>query len=153
MLRAGDPAPEFSLPDSSGTQRTLASLLTAKGLALFFYPGDFTPVCTREVCMVRDVYADLRAAGVMIAGISPDDPPTHERFRQRYSLDYPLLSDTTKSVIRGYGAEGPFGLGVRRITYLIDADGRIVDALRADLRVGAHERFLSRAAERLSRSR
>lgn len=152
MLHSGDLAPDFALPDSTGTQRSLASLLSAKGLVLFFYPGDFTPVCTREVCMVRDLHADLHAAGLSVAGISPDDAATHERFRRQYALEYTLLSDVDKSVIRRYGVAGPLGLGVRRTTYLIDANGKIADVLRADLRVSAHERFLSRALERLSRT-
>jgi thioredoxin-dependent peroxiredoxin len=146
MLRQGESAPEFSLPDSTGQTRSLESLLSPKGLVLFFYPGDFTPVCTREACMVEDLHAELAAAGCHVAGISPDDPETHERFRQRYSLSYPLLSDADKSVIRRYGVEGPFGIGVRRTTYLISSERRILEAVRSDFRVAPHARLVQRCS-------
>jgi peroxiredoxin Q/BCP len=148
LLRPGDTAPPFTLLDSAGRERSLASLLSAKGLVLFFYPGDFTPICTREVCMVQELHAGLEAAGLPVAGISPDDPATHERFRARYSLEYTLLSDPEKSAIRSYGVDGPLGLGVRRATFRIGADGKIEDVLRADIRVQAHRRFLTGAISR-----
>lgn len=141
MLRRGEAAPEFSLPDATGRMRSLESLLSPGGLVLFFYPGDFTPVCTREACMVRDLDAGLDARGCAVAGISPDDPATHARFSGEYGLDYPLLADPDKRVIRLYGAAGPFGI-VRRTTYLIGPDRTIVDVARADLRLGPHERLL-----------
>lgn len=144
MLRQGDPAPDFALPDSTGSVRSLDSLLSPKGLVLFFYPGDFTPVCTREACMVRDAHAELAAAGCAVAGISPDDAATHERFRQRYALEYPLLSDTDRTVIGRYGVAGPFGFGVRRTTYLIGPDATILDVVRSDFRVAPHARLLER---------
>ena len=141
MLRPGDIAPDFTLPDSNGRPRSLDSLLSPEGLVLFFYPGDFTPVCTREACMVRDLHPDLEAGGRAVAGISPDDPATHARFAERYALEYPLLADSDKTVLRLYQAVGPLGI-VRRTTYVIGPDRRIVDAARADLRIGPHERLL-----------
>lgn len=143
MLRPRDSAPDFSLPDETGRQRPLDSLFGPEGLVLFFYPGDFTPLCTREVCTVRDLFDELQRSGLAVAGVSPDDPPTHARFKERYGLGYPLLSDVDRRVIREYGASGPLGIGVRRTTYLISPEREILDAVRADFRIGAHARFIS----------
>jgi thioredoxin-dependent peroxiredoxin len=145
MLRAGDRAPDFTLPDQTGTPTSLGSLLRSGPLVLFFYPGDFTPICTREASMIRDAHADLATAGIGVAGISPDAPAVHAEFKERHALPYPLLSDGDRRVIAAYGVAGPLGL-VRRATFLIDADGLIVDAVRADLRVGRHAALIARAA-------
>ena len=118
---------------------------------LFFYPGDFTPVCTREVCMVRDLYAELRAAGLAVAGISPDDAASHARFRERHALPYTLLADPDKKAIRAFGVDGPLGFGVKRATFLIGRDGVVQDAVNAALRVDRHAAFLRRAMEARSR--
>ncbi len=152
MLRAGDAAADFTLPDEQGREVVLRDLLARGPLALFFYPGDFTPVCTREACMVRDLHAELSAAGLMVAGVSPDDSATHARFRERHALPFTLLADPDKRVIRAYGADGPLGFGVRRATFLIDRDGTIRDVVSAALSVRKHEAFLRKAAA-LSRAR
>jgi peroxiredoxin Q/BCP len=145
MLAAGSAAPDFTLPDHTGRDIRLADLLAGGPLVLFFYPGDFTPVCTREVCMVRDLHAELAAAGVTVAGVSPDDAATHARFRERHSLAFTLLADPDKRVIRAYGVNGPLGFGVRRATFLLDRDGRVRDVVAAALSVGKHAAFLRRA--------
>jgi peroxiredoxin Q/BCP len=147
MLAAGERAPDFVLPDQQGRSVALSSLLAAGPVVLFFYPGDFTPVCTREVCMVRDVHAELAAAGITVVGISADSVESHERFRDRHALPYPLLADVDKTVVRAYGVAGPVGFGVRRATFLIDRDGVIREAVSASLRVGRHEKLLRRAIE------
>jgi thioredoxin-dependent peroxiredoxin len=148
MLGAGDRAPDFVLLDETSSPTSLAGLLQHGPLLLYFYPADFTPVCTREACLFRDTYVELNAAGLNVAGISPDTPESHARFKQRHALNYPLLSDPAKEAIRAYGVAGPFGLGVRRATFLLDANGWVVDALLADLRVGRHEAFIRAALAR-----
>jgi len=145
MLAAGSVAPDFTLPDHGGSDVSLRALLAHGPVVLFFYPGDFTPVCTREVCMVRDLHAELAAAGVTVVGVSPDDAATHERFRERHALPFTLLADPEKRVIRAYGVDGPFGFGVRRATFLIARDGTIRDTVAAALSVGKHEAFMRRA--------
>jgi peroxiredoxin Q/BCP len=150
MLAAGERAPDFVLPDQQGRSVALSSLLAAGPVVLFFYPGDFTPVCTREVCMVRDVHAELAAAGITVVGISADGVESHERFRERHALPYPLLADVDKTVVRAYGVAGPLGFGVRRATFLIGQDGVIREALNAALLVGRHEKLLRRAIEAAS---
>lgn len=95
--------------------------------------------------MVRDVYDELRAAGLIVAGISPNDEKTHRRFKKQHFLDQTLLADAEKDVIRMFGVDGPFGIGVRRATFLIDPNRQILGTLRADLRLARHEEFLRRA--------
>ena len=145
MLTAGDQAPDFSLPDQDGEQTTLDALLGDGPLVLFFYPGDFTPICTREACMIRDVWPALATAGVTVAGVSPNDIESHARFRERHSLEYTLLADPGREVVRAFGVDGPFGIGVRRTTFLIDADKRIRRVVRADLRLSRHSELLREA--------
>jgi thioredoxin-dependent peroxiredoxin len=145
MLGVGARAPEFTLADQDGREVSLTDLLNVGPLVLFFYPADFTPGCTREACAVRDLHADIRASGHVVAGVSPQGPDSHRAFRERHQLPYPLLCDPEKVVIRMYGVAGPFGFGVRRATYLIDR-GRIVrGAVLADFRIGEHEAFIRAA--------
>jgi thioredoxin-dependent peroxiredoxin len=145
MLKAGERAPEFTLPDQSGTDRSLTQLLSAGAIVLYFYPADFTPGCTRQACGLRDLYADIQKAGLHVVGISPQPPETHQRFREKYQLQYDLLSDQNKTVIKMYGLNGPLGIGVRRASYLIDASRRIRDAVLADVRIGRHMEFVQKA--------
>jgi peroxiredoxin Q/BCP len=147
MLRSGDRAPDFTLLDHEGRPVRLADLLAQGPLILYFYPADFTPGCTSEACAIRDLHAELQAAGVNVVGVSPQDSATHARFRSRHDLPFTLLADTDKRVIKEYGVDGPIGLGVRRATFLILPDGRIADAVLADLRITRHEQFMRRAIE------
>lgn len=141
----GTLAPAFELPDDKGTLVKLADLLLDGPIVLYFYPVDFTPVCTRQACMFRDAYTEIEGHGLRVFGVSPQAPEVHQRFRAQHQIPFPLLSDPGKEVIRKYEAIGPFGLLVRRITYVIDTDGRIRDALRADLQVSRHRKFIEQA--------
>lgn len=147
MLKAGSRAPDFTLPDHEGNDLSLSALLRSGPVILYFYPADFTPGCTREACSIRDMHEDILSAGLRVAGISPQHPDSHRRFRDRHRLPFILLSDTDKAVIKAYGVDGPFGVGVRRATFLVDRDKTIRDALLADFRVGRHEAFVRKAVE------
>src|SRR5262245_18113950 len=147
MLQSGDRAPDFNLPDQDGRPVRLADLLAQGPLILYFYPADFTPGCTTEACAIRDLHDELVAAGIQVAGVSPQDSATHARFRTRHELPFTLLADTDKHVIREYDVDGPIGIGVRRATFLITPDGHVADAVLADLRIGRHEQFIRRAFE------
>ncbi|MEZ5598815.1 MAG: peroxiredoxin [Pseudomonadales bacterium] len=138
MLKVGDKAPDFSLPNQHGETVTLSALLAGGELALYFYPADFTPVCTAEACAFRDKYAELRAADANVVGISPQSVASHQRFADRYDIPFSLLFDGDKKVIRAYGVDGPFGIGVRRVTYRIGADGVIRDRVVSDFFVNGH---------------
>lgn len=144
MLALGAKAPDFELPDHAGRNVSLRSLVERGPAVLFFYPGDFTPICTREACLVRDVHADLAEAGITVAGISPDSTAKHARFRERYNLTYSLLADVDKKVIELYGVAGPLGF-VRRASFLIGPNRTVRDSLRADFRLVRHKAFLERA--------
>ena len=145
MLAMGGRAPEFTLPDQDERNISLSTLLRDGPLILYFYPADFTPVCTREACALRDLHGEILQAGLEIAGVSPQDPASHRSFREKYRLPFTLLSDVDKSVIRMYEVRGPLGFGVRRATYLIDQARYIRAALLADFRVAEHQDFVRKA--------
>jgi peroxiredoxin Q/BCP len=145
MLSKGAKAPEFELSDQDGRRHTLNSLLADGPLILYFYPADFTPGCTKEACSFRDLHQELMKARLRVVGVSPQDVDSHRRFADTHSLNFPLLADPDKKVVKAYDLDGPLGIGVRRGTYLISRDGRIVDSVLADLRIGAHEAFVREA--------
>lgn len=145
MLEIGARAPAFELPDDRGNRVSLEDLLARGPLILYFYPADFTPGCTREACEIRDIHGDIASAGLQVVGVSPQDGASHARFRDKYGLPFALLSDVDKTVIRAYDVDGPLGIGVRRVTYLVDADGTIRDRLQADLLIGRHTEFIENA--------
>ena len=145
MLANGSVAPDFELRDQTGSKRSLQSLLSDGPLILYFYPADFTPGCTKEACSFRDLQQDLIKAQLRVVGVSPQDADSHKRFAEKHGLNFPLLADPDKKVIKAYKLDGPLGIGVRRGTYLIGKDGRIRDSVLADLRIGAHEAFVKSA--------
>jgi thioredoxin-dependent peroxiredoxin len=145
MIQAGERAPEFTLPDETGTDRSLTQLLSASALVLYFYPADFTPGCTRQACTLRDLQTDINRAGLRVVGISPQSPASHAKFKAKHQLPFVLLSDQQKTVARMYGVNGPLGIGVRRATFLIDGSRRIRDAVLADFRIGRHVEFVRKA--------
>lgn len=145
MLSPGDAAPDFTLPDHDGRKRSLRELQDGGPLILYFYPADFTPGCTKEACDLRDLHTKILSAGLKVVGISPQSPESHRRFREQHALPFTLLSDEEKRAIRAYDVDGPLGIGVRRATYLLDAKGKILDAVLADLRIGRHQEFVQKA--------
>jgi peroxiredoxin Q/BCP len=145
MIIAGERAPEFTLPDETAKDRSLTELLNTGAIVLYFYPADFTPGCTRQACVLRDIHTQIESAGLRVVGISPQSPQSHAKFKARYQLPFVLLSDEQKTVIKMYGVNGPLGLGVRRATYLIDAGRRVRDAVLADFKIGRHADFVRKA--------
>ena len=145
MIKAGERAPEFTLPDETGKDRSLTELSSARAMVLYFYPADFTPGCTRQACVLRDIHSEIESAGLRVVGISPQNPQSHAKFKAKYHLPFVLLSDEQKTVIKMYGVNGPLGVGVRRATYLIDASRRIRDAVLADFMIARHAEFVRKA--------
>lgn len=145
MLQPGAKAPEFVLPDDRGGETALSDLLQNGPLILYFYPADFTPGCTKEACSIRDIHNDIQSVGLQVAGISPQDIDSHKRFRDEHELPFVLLSDPDKVAIRMYDVDGPFGVGVRRATFLINQDRTIQDAILADVMIGRHKDFIEKA--------
>jgi peroxiredoxin Q/BCP len=145
MLETGSVAPEFILPDETGTEVSLSELLQTGPLVLYFYPADFTPGCTREACSIRDLHDDIVSVGLQVVGVSPQDGESHRRFREQHKLPFRLLSDTEKVAVKMYDVDGPFGVGVRRVTYLINQGKKIQAAVQADVLVGRHTEFIQKA--------
>lgn len=145
MLKEGDTAPDFELESGPGERVTLDELLADGPLILYFYPADFTPVCTKEACSIRDMHEDIDAAGFTVVGVSPQSTSSHDRFRERYDLPFRLLYDDGKKVIRQFGVDGMLGFGVRRATFVIDADKTIRGRVVSELSVGNHTDFIREA--------
>jgi peroxiredoxin Q/BCP len=141
-LAVGDPAPEFTLPDAEGRPISL-SQLRGQRVVLYFYPRDNTPGCTKEACGFRDTYADYRAHGIQILGVSPDDARFHQKFAQKLQLPFPLLVDEGAKVATAYGVYGPKKFmgkvynGVHRTTFVIDPEGKI-EAVITKVKVETH---------------
>ena len=133
-LKAGDPAPDFALEDQHGKTVTL-SALRGKKVILYFYPRADTPGCTTQACSLRDAREALDSAGATVLGISPDKPTAQEKFDTKYGLGFALLSDPDHAVADAYGAWGErsmYGkkyMGIVRSAFVIDEQGRIVDAI------------------------
>jgi thioredoxin-dependent peroxiredoxin len=132
-LEPGDEAPDFTLADADGEQVSLSSL-RGQQVIVYFYPAAMTPGCTKEACDFRDSIQSLAAAGVTVLGISPDKPAKLAKFRDRDSLNFPLLSDPDHKVEQAYGAYGQKTLygkttvGVIRSTFVVDGEGKIAHA-------------------------
>ena len=130
-LPAGIPAPDFQLPDDTNTLRKLSDF-RGKNVVLYFYPKDDTPGCTKEACNFRDDYSAYQDAGVVVLGISPDDVKSHVKFKNKFQLPFPLLSDEGHTICDLYQVWGPKKFmgreyeGVLRTTFLIDEAGMIV---------------------------
>jgi len=130
MVNEGDPAPDFRLPADDGHTYSLKDF-RGKKVVLYFYPKDDTPGCTREACSFRDSLARVTSKGAVVLGVSKDDLDSHARFRKKYELTFPLLSDTDGMTLNAYGvwkeksAYGKTFMGVERTTFIIDEKGRI----------------------------
>jgi peroxiredoxin Q/BCP len=122
MIEAPQPAPDFSLPADDGGTFTLSEYRGEKVL-LVFYPGDDTPVCTRQLCDYRDGIESFAGLGVRVVGISGDDLESHRSFRRKYDLPFVLLSDTGLTVAEAYGCRG--ALGMKRAVFLVDEQGLV----------------------------
>ncbi len=143
MLKIGDRAPQFSLTDQDGKTHTLQTLIEDGPVLVFFYPADFSPVCSAEACVFRDNYGDVLDIGAKVVGISPQSGTSHKRFARTFGLPFPLLADPRRRAIRGFGVEGLFGM-VRRVTFLIDADGTVANRVEADFDLSSHAGLLRR---------
>ncbi len=124
-LAVGAKAPDFSLP-STGGQFTLSEDLAGKSCIIYFYPKDFTNVCTKEACTFRDEFSKFEGVNTTIVGISKDSVETHLRFKAEYNLQFDLLADTKGEVAKLYKASIPIIGVTKRISYLLDKDHKIV---------------------------
>ncbi|HEX6900854.1 MAG TPA: thioredoxin-dependent thiol peroxidase [Thermoanaerobaculia bacterium] len=152
-VEEGESAPDFSLSDDNGRQVKLSDF-RGSPVVLYFYPQDDTPGCTKEACAFRDRSAELQAKGAVVLGVSPDDVASHGQFRDKYSLNFPLLADAGHKVAERYGAwreknmYGKVTLGIQRSTFLIDGDGK-VRKLWKKVNVDGHDEQVLKALETL----
>jgi thioredoxin-dependent peroxiredoxin len=124
MIKIGDKAPDFTLPgiqDGAKRDYTLSEY-TGRKVVLAFYPGDFTPGCTRQMCSYRDNFGDFAPTGAVLLGISPQDVESHAKWAEKKEFHFPLLADVDKTVIEAYGVGAPL-IGVRRSVFVIDGEG------------------------------
>jgi peroxiredoxin Q/BCP len=156
-LKVGDVAPEFEVTArQAGKDRALSlgSILADKNLVLYFYPRDFTTVCTREACGFQGAYGELASKEAEVVGVSIDDAETHDRFAREHGLEFPLVSDPKLELARRYGATSLMRdmLGVSaRLTYVIGRSARIEGVFESALRASQHIDGARAVIERLRR--
>jgi len=123
-LKVGDKAPDIEAETYGGDKIKLSDYRGRKTVALYFYPKDYTGGCTKEACSIRDGMSDLEKLDVQVLGVSTDSVKSHEGFKEKHSLNFPLLSDKNKDIIKSYGVVSDSG-SARRETFLIDKSGVI----------------------------
>ena len=130
MLKPNTKAPDFSLPDQDGRMHSLADY-KGKWVLIYFYPKDDTPGCTKQACVIRDNLPDFKKLDCVILGISVDSVKSHNKFAKKYKLPFTILADDKKEVVKKYGVwqkknfMGKSYMGTKRISYLIDPEGKI----------------------------
>jgi peroxiredoxin Q/BCP len=153
LLRTGDPAPDFDVVDHRGKRLRLSDFRGKKSVVLYFYPKDFTSVCTAESCGFRDMYEGLSSQATEVIGVSLDSPDSHRRFADEHRLPFPLVSDKEKRLTRSYGALSTvrsfLGLA-KRLTYVIDKEGKVAGVFEGELSARPHLDGVKALVERLS---
>jgi peroxiredoxin Q/BCP len=147
MLKVGALAPEFSAQDQHGKPLTLSSLLERGRLILYFYPKDFTPVCTAQACTFRDASEGLAELGANVVGVSGDKDDSHQRFSAEHSVPFSLIADPERRIIKAYGASIPIINHTLRVTYVIDTNRRILGAFHHELSAAKHLSDVKKALE------
>ncbi|WP_199433099.1 peroxiredoxin [Qaidamihabitans albus] len=138
-MKKGDLAPDFTLADDQGEQRTLSGFLETGPVVLFFYPAAMTTGCTAESCQFRDLAAEFAEVGAHRIGISPDPVDKQRRFSSTHDFDFPLLSDPDGTVATQFGVRRKLGpLLTRRHTFVIDTDRTVLDVIKSELRMSVH---------------
>ncbi|WP_233415180.1 peroxiredoxin [Streptomyces sp. N35] len=138
-IEVGDKVDDFTLPDETGTPRTLGELLSHGPVVLFFYPAALTPGCTAEACHFRDLAAEFAAVGAQPVGISADPVARQQEFTERHELGMPLLSDPDGTVREKFGVARGFSLvPTKRITFVIGTDRSVLEVIRSEIRMGVH---------------
>ena len=138
-MRTGDVVPDFELADQTGTPRTLRDFLANGPVVLFFYPAAMTYGCTKESCHFRDLKKEFEQAGGQRVGISADTVEKQKEFSDKYSFDFPLLSDPDRQVAEIFGVKRGGGLvPVKRNTFVIDTDRKVIGVIKSELSMQKH---------------
>jgi peroxiredoxin Q/BCP len=151
-LTVGQKAPDFDVVSSSGKSLKSSELLGKKNVVLYFYPGDFTPICTKETCGLRDMYADLETKDTEVIGVSVDSNESHEKFAAEYKVPFALVSDANMELAKRYGAtsfvRNILGRTARK-TYVIDKKGQIAGIFEGELSASKHVEGVRAAIQKL----
>ena len=150
-VKAGDRAPDFSLPTQDGSEVALRDLLEKSAVVLYFYPMDNTPGCTAEARLFRDSYDDIKGAGAEVIGVSSQSPQSHQGFAEENCLPFKLVSDQAGKLRELYGVPKALGLFPGRVTYVIDRQGIVRHVINSPLRIGRHVREALEALKQLER--
>lgn len=132
LIAQGSAAPDFTMRDARGNTFRLSDLKGKKNAVVYFYPKDFTPGCTTEAAEFSRDYKKFADAGIEVIGISPDSEDSHDKFREKMGIPYPLVADVDKQVAKAYGTYGMKSfmgrefMGVKRSTFLVDRQGKII---------------------------
>lgn len=137
LVQPGARAPDLEATDQDGKTVRLTQF-RGQPVVLYFYPHDFTPVCTREACGFRNEFDKFERTGAIILGVSPNTPESHARFAQRHHLPFRLLSDTDGKIRAAYGVKSFLGLVAGRVTFVIDAQGIVVHRFRGQYHSRRH---------------
>ena len=133
QINVGDQAPDFETVDDQNN-RVKLSELRGKRVVLYFYPKDDTPGCTRQACGFRDNYSNVEGMNSIVLGVSPDDAESHQSFKSKFSLPFPLLIDADHSIAEAYDVwvererDGNKFMGIARSSFVIDEEGKVIDA-------------------------
>ncbi|MFE1292556.1 peroxiredoxin [Streptomyces sp. NPDC058751] len=139
QVNVGDRVEDFTLPDETGTARSLSGLLAEGPVVLFFYPAALTAGCTAEACHFRDLATEFTAAGARPVGISGDAVDRQQEFADRHTLGFPLLSDADGTVRERFGVKRGFSLApTKRVTFVIGKDRTVLEVVRSELRMSVH---------------
>lgn len=149
-MQTGELAPDFTLLDQDGRERSLSVLVGDGPVVLFFYPAAMTSGCTKESCHFRDLAGEFSAQGAQRIGISMDEVDRQAQFASKNQLDYPLLSDPDGVVAKLFGVKRALDfMKVRRATFVIGRDRRIIEIINSEFSMGAHaDRALAALANR-----
>ncbi len=138
MIKIGDKAPSFQLPDSGGNMVSSAGFIDKTNLVVYFYVKDFTPGCTRETCSFRDSYQAFKNLGAEVIGISSDSKASHDAFAKKHQVPFILLADQDGSVKKAFGVKRTLGILPGRVTFLIDKRGVVRHVFSSQTRMDAH---------------
>ena len=151
QLKIGDTAPDFSLLDEHGLPVSLRDFRGKKVVVLYFYPKDFTPGCTDEACSFRDNYKPYQDKDAVVIGISLDSVESHSKFSEKFNLPFAILSDKSKEVAKAYGVLGIGGFLAKRVTFIINKDGKITHIF-PKVDVKQHSEEVLKALEELQKA-
>jgi peroxiredoxin Q/BCP len=140
LIPSGERAPNFEATDQTGRRIVLSQLLMDKNVVLIFYPADFTPGCTKQLCNVRDDWSQFESRKTMVLGVNPATVSRHAEFAREYNLEFPVISDTDARIAAGYGAAGKNPEHPNRTVYVIHKDGKVAFAERGMV---SHEKIFA----------